>query len=232
MRPVIYATSDLHGYLPEPKSVPDCDILLIAGDTTPATDHSGWYQKRWINTVYRDWLYEVAEGPTKRIVIEVAGNHDFIYQEAPDDLLKLPRRYLQDGAAILPEWGLFIYGTPWTPTFGGWAFMRDDRDLEQVFNKIPAGVDILVSHGPPLGLCDRNVMGSHCGSHFLARRIREVWPSVVVCGHIHEAFGMAVTGAETEDGPCQTEIYNVSRVNFNYQPVNPFVEIQLQKGKQ
>ena len=39
-----------------------------------------------------------------------------------------------------------------TPEFYNWAFMRTCGDhIQEMWNKIPEGIDILVTHGPPLG---------------------------------------------------------------------------------
>ena len=47
------ATSDLHGSLPP---VPPCDVLVIAGDITPATNHDVDFQVHWLDTEFRRWL--------------------------------------------------------------------------------------------------------------------------------------------------------------------------------
>lgn len=39
-----------------------------------------------------------------------------------------------------------------TPKFCNWAFMKARGDpIQEVWSKIPDGIDILVTHGPPLG---------------------------------------------------------------------------------
>jgi Icc-related predicted phosphoesterase len=147
----------------------------------------------------------------------IAGNHDFFAEERPEAAESHLWTYLQDNEIEVE--GLRIYGTPWTPTFCNWAFMRSEGDLETIYAEIPTGIDILISHGPPQAYCDRNAMGDQCGSYALMRQIRSVKPRAVVCGHIHEAHGLR----RLQD----SDIYNVSRVNFNYRPVNPIVQIQL-----
>lgn len=52
-------------------------------------------------------------------------------------------------------------GTPWQPEFCKWAFNvpRGAACLEK-WNQIPANIDILISHTPPVGygdLCSSNV---------------------------------------------------------------------------
>jgi hypothetical protein len=49
----IVAIADLHGILPE---VPPCDLLLLAGDLTPVTNHGVQFQADWLATEFRVWL--------------------------------------------------------------------------------------------------------------------------------------------------------------------------------
>lgn len=51
------------------------------------------------------------------------------------------------------------------------------------------GIDILVTHGPPLGIGDRNANGEHCGCGDLIRRLETAPPRLHVFGHIHEGRG-------------------------------------------
>lgn len=212
MKPTIYATSDLHGMLPDPDRIPPCDIFLVAGDVTPVHNHNPAFQESWLHTHFAQWIGAIRAEHR----IWIAGNHDFVCQERPETQSHL-WTYLQDQAITVQ--GLKIYGTPWTPTFFNWAFMTSEDRLKTIYAEIPEGTDILISHGPPRGYCDLNRGGQRCGSLALYDRIKAVRPKAVVCGHIHEAFGRGTIG--------YTQIYNVSRVNFNYQPVNPVVQIEI-----
>nr|WP_320014603.1 metallophosphoesterase [uncultured Desulfobacter sp.] len=49
---------------------------------------------------------------------------------------------------------------------------------------------VLVVHTPPKGACDRVVKKIHAGSRNLARFIKDAAPSLVLCGHVHEDFGL------------------------------------------
>ena len=64
----IVAISDLHGQLP---TVPECDLLLIAGDICPVHNHKLFYQDIWLRSVFAAWLRQQR---AKRI-IGVWGNH-------------------------------------------------------------------------------------------------------------------------------------------------------------
>ncbi|XP_063422845.1 metallophosphoesterase MPPED2-like [Mytilus trossulus] len=58
--------------------------------------------------------------------------------------------YLQD--AMVTVCGINIYGSPWQPRFGCWAFnVIRGKEILQNWNYIPDNVDILITHGPPVG---------------------------------------------------------------------------------
>lgn len=206
----VVCVSDLHGVLP---AIPECDLLLIGGDVCPVTDHRLASQRSWLDTRFRGWLERV---PAKRI-IGTWGNHDFIAQEG--DLPDLPGEWLIDSAT---EWeGLTVWGSPWTPTFGDcdWAFMDEDRYLEDRWACIPDDTTILVTHGPPHGRCDMTDRGVRAGSESLERRASELRRlRLHLCGHIHEAYG--------ESG----NTVNASYMNLRYQPVNEPVVRSIHVG--
>lgn len=210
----ILAISDLHGLLPD---IEPCHILLIAGDICPdfwdgrSRDQQ---QRHWLNTKFRVWLEHI---PAERVV-GIAGNHDFVFEKP----WLLPRglrwTYLRDESTQVGD--LWIHGTPWVPSLPGWAFHGREPFLEARAQDIPR-CDVLLSHGPPYGYGDRVVNGSHVGDGFLNKHvIAEQRTPVIVCGHIHEAWGVYQT-------PEGVAILNVSHVNEKYDPDNtrPAVEI-------
>jgi Icc-related predicted phosphoesterase len=180
----IVALSDQHGVLPD---IPSCDLLLIAGDVCPISNHDLSFQANWLARDFRWWL---ARLPARKIVL-IAGNHDLVFQEQPHLIPRdLPATYLQDSRL---EWeGLRIWGTPWQPWFFDWAFNLYEDDLKTKWALIPDDTDILVVHGPPRGFGDgvpeRDGI-RRTGSPSLLERISEVRPKLVVYGHIHEGRG-------------------------------------------
>jgi len=209
----VAATADLHGYLPE---IPPCDVLLIAGDVCPVYDHSVGFQRRWLEGTFADWLGTLDAGT----IVGIAGNHDFAAQADPALMRGLPWRYLCDESTVVD--GIAVHGAPWTPRFNDWAFMRDDPDLGQVWARIPDDVDVLVTHGPPLGRGDLVVNGRHAGSETLAQRVAELDRlRLHVFGHIHEAGG-------SRDTLGAALVANVSHVDFHYRPARPPVVFELE----
>ena len=96
--------------------------------------------------------------------------------------------YLEDSAVELL--GLKVYGSPWQPFYGGWAFnLHRGPDLAAMWAKIPDDITILVTHGPPEGILDRNNWGENVGCRDLLGRVMELRPRLHVFGHIHEAAG-------------------------------------------
>jgi Icc-related predicted phosphoesterase len=206
------AISDLHGFLPD---VPPCDLLLIAGDVCPVEDHDLDFQRRWLAGPFSDWLDRLDAGE----IVGIAGNHDFIAEADPGLMRSLPWTYLCDESIDVD--GVRVHGSPWTPTFMAWAFMHDEEDLAAVWAGIPDEVDVLVTHGPPLGHGDLAVHGVHVGSGKLAERLAQLDRlRLHAFGHIHEAGG----SRDTLDGAT---IANVSYVDFDYRPAHPAAVFEL-----
>jgi Icc-related predicted phosphoesterase len=201
----IVAVSDLHGFLPE---IPPCDLLIVAGDICPdgvgsrAASEAPALQAAWFDRHVRPWLRRAPAAHT----VFTWGNHDFC-GESCDFKADRPGR-AADGAPVLlideatridlapgegRSGGVTIWASPWSNQFGGWAFMKRPRDLARVYDAIPEGTDIIVSHQPPYGYGDKTVElfgpADHAGSRELLAAIDRVGPRLVVCGHIHEAHG-------------------------------------------
>jgi hypothetical protein len=216
----VICISDTHNATPV---LPPGDILIHAGDLTA-------HGTRVELQAQLQWL--ASQPHAHKIVI--AGNHDILLDEATDERF-LTRKgdsvterreldwtgihYLQDEAVALelPIPGLEeqvrtinIYGSPQTPEFGNWAFQYPAiRDVWT--DRIPDNTDIVVVHGPPALYGDRDSETMSTtkakGDGYLLREIRRVKPKMVVCGHIHGAFGLAVIKHdETQDATGNLEM--------------------------
>ncbi|MFO0823795.1 MAG: metallophosphatase domain-containing protein [Gemmataceae bacterium] len=159
--------------------VHDGDVLVHAGDITrrgSLEDVEAF--DRWLGTL-----------PHKHKMI-ICGNHDFCFQErAAEARARITNAiYLEDSGCEID--GVSFYGSPWQPYFGGWAFnLPRGEELAKVWAKIPLGVDVLITHGPPAGILDRTWAGDLAGCQDLLERVRVVKPQLHVFGHIHEAAG-------------------------------------------
>ena len=199
----ICCLSDLHGNLPP--VLPTCDLVVIAGDICPDFWQGGpnpTAQAAWLGREFRAWLG--IQSP----VIGIWGNHDFVGQR-PDLVPDLPWTLLQDSGCVVKH--LKIWGTPWTPTFGRWAFMAEEDTLGTTFELIPPGTNVLLSHGPPRDRLDECIGGERVGSRSLRQAIQSQSDlDLVVCGHIHEARGISnLYGATLINASCVDERYRM-----------------------
>jgi len=180
--------SDTH-YYPVGQTIPDGDILIHAGDLTK----TGTYLQiakagAWIGSL-----------PHKHKIV-VAGNHDKLF-EKDYNLARLALgdghngiQYLQDQVAVIK--GLVFYGAPWSVEYHGWAFGNTPGTYESRsrWEKIPMGVDVLITHGPAKGILDKAPNGFPLGDSDLSLTIERVQPRIHVHGHIHHSYGMAQVG--------------------------------------
>ena len=217
----IMAVSDLHGNLEglDPKGA---DVVVIAGDISPLKKRGPWHindQKKWINKKFKAWT---ASYPDVRFVI-VPGNHDYfaIAQTLFPDVENDWSYEFSPNVSFLIDSGVEIngvkfYGSPWVPIISHtWAFEAEHDELKDWFSKIPAGLDVLVTHSPPrIPDCDVDCSlqtdSTHFGSHELAEAIAEKQPRFVFCGHIH-------SGQHGGIDLGSSKIYNVARVDEKYE---------------
>ena len=170
---LIDCVSDLHGF----RSVlSGGDVLIICGDLT-SRDRKEEYDGfiLWLNKL------------PYRCKIVIAGNHDGLIEKGIVTIGNGQNvHYLCDSG--LEFEGLKIWGSPYTPTFGKWNFMRNRGDeIKKHWDLIPSDVDILVTHGPPYGIFDETIDGIHAGCEDLRVAVQErVKPRIHCFGHIHE----------------------------------------------
>lgn len=194
----VVATSDTHNNYPD---IPPCDIFIHAGDLTSRGT------REELDAAF-GWISKV---PAEYKVV-IAGNHDFELQKGYKT--KYDIVYLEDSLVELK--GLKIYGSPWTPMFHNWAFMHSRDKMYKVWENVPSGLDILVTHGPPAGIMDRTGT-DHAGCSALTNLVMYKPPIIHIFGHIHEGYGRVI-------GP-NTTFANVSFVglgaDMKARPANP-----------
>ena len=182
---VIVCVSDTHNTTP---ALPPGDLLLHAGDLT---------EKGSLAELQAQLTWLDAQPHTYKVVI--AGNHDLLLDaavekgagESPAELDWGSIIYLQDRPVTLDfptGHVLTVYGAPWTPRFGKWAFQHPPKS-DVWTDAVPAHVDILLTHGPPQCHLDRNTYGARLGCPHLLRELYRARPRLVVFGHVHEGYG-------------------------------------------
>lgn len=199
-------TSGLDGIVPKKGT----DIVVIAGDVMGAGMDSDEAGERWLRNVFFKWAEEI--GSKGVDVVLTAGNHDrYLFRRwkagRSEDWPKNVH-YLIDKAETVK--GLKIYGTPWcTNNQRAKRFECTEKEAGEHFRKIPSGLDLLISHSPPLVVGEKVDMGErgfHEGSAALSEAILKAKPKLCVCGHVHSGSRKPVVLGDTM-------ILNVSRVD-------------------
>ena len=150
--------------------------------------------------------------------ILVAGNHDRSLEKGVFGLNKLSSTftsiiYLEN--KLIEIEGLKIYGSPFTPTFNDWFFMRNLNSLNKMWENSPNDVDILITHGPPKYILDLSEDKFHnleyCGDKTLFNYVHRCQPQHHIFGHIHNSKNCINTGTRALKG-LRTQFHNVSCV--------------------
>ncbi len=224
-------THNAHGSIP---ILPPGDVLVHAGDFTDV----GLPQDI---DAFCGWLAKQTQFQHK---VVIAGNHDLSldaesYADAwkrfghkqmhpvQEQIAKLKSvcHYLHDSAIDIQ--GIRFYGSPYQPRFYDWAFNLDRGNvIRSKWAQIPTDVDVLITHGPPLGHGDRCSHGGNEGCIELLDWVEKFAPKVHVFGHIHEGYGVTTNG--------RTTFVNASTLNLAYdvRKPNPPVIIDLPLGQQ
>ena len=164
-------------------SVPDGDVLVHSGDAL-------WRGEHRELIMFAQW-FKALPHPIK---IFVPGNHDRIFE----DHQLLARQEMGDSVHVLinQEMNLFgkkVWGSPYTPMFNNWSFMRYRGPLiKDVWDMIPADTDILITHGPPHGILDHvpyTNSNAGCEELMLKFKNKDIKPEIHMFGHIHESYG-------------------------------------------
>lgn len=159
-------THGMHGLLGD---LPPADLIVHSGDVGMAGTEEEIMD-------FLNWFLDLPY----RYKVFVPGNHDSCLQGACVEGLD-DNCFILNYNDIVVE-GLRIYGVT--------AFVEDSisgKDRRHIM-MIPPDTDILVTHQPPYGILDF-ANDIHYGSHALLKQICEVRPPIVLCGHIHDAYG-------------------------------------------
>lgn len=132
----------------------------------------------WAETVAR-W----AHGNPDLVV--VPGNHD------PENAKPW------EGVRVHERRGLRILAVPVIPIlykFPTWTHEHSETRIAAMLDPFRGErFDVIASHAPPHGVCDRAVGGRSLGSHALRAFAEEVEFRLWLCGHVHEQRGASAT---------------------------------------
>lgn len=230
--------SDCHGYLPNISS--EFDLLLIAGDITPA--EWGFGSKKvqwdWLINKFKDWFTSLPFKTSASKVFLIPGNHDKVFENITEaERLELKLILGPHFELLIHEEKTFeylenddlkqlrIFGTPYCKMFGSWSFMKYDSFLETAFAEIPENLDILITHDPPalngMGkITQGRQTGKEAGNEILAKYVLEKKPKYVFSGHIH-------SGNHKFEEYKGIKMANVSHVDETYTPVYGVLTFEL-----
>lgn len=203
----LVAVSDTHGFHRQLR-VPDGDVFIHAGDFML----SGNADELELVRDFNAWLGEL---PHKTKLV-TCGNHDRFFEGYSAEARSFICNARLVGDAQVVVEGIRFWLSPWTPRFpegsNYWAFMRQRSAMHYVWDAVPIGIDVLVTHGPPQGILDEVPGGELAGDYALRRAVFDhIKPRIHFFGHIHEGRG------ETEVAGIQ--FANVTQVDGAYRPV-------------
>ena len=204
--------------------IPDGDVLIHAGDFTATSADDEIVH-------FTNFLGKIAHKFTHVVVI--AGNHEISFdpltwnkggpmvaafkawmgrnplsgRSNPEKSKQLLSNctYLENETIQL--YGINIYGSPTTPTHHDLGFNKSrGEDILNEWNRIPNDTDILITHGPPLGIGDLCTSGYRAGcAELLSTVLDRVHPKFHVFGHIHEDAGVFKCGGTTFVNPASCD---------------------------
>lgn len=173
-------THSYHGLLEVPK---DIDMVIFSGDCSNPRDP---YRNESEVRNFLTWFHFL----NIKYKIMIAGNHDTCIEKGLVDKLAIQSLgiiYLENDFTIIE--GIKIFGSPYTPTFGDWVFMKARDKIYKIWEIIPDDTDIIVVHGPPKGILDlsynRDNELEFCGCLALKKRVLNIQPRLCLYGHIH-----------------------------------------------
>ena len=209
----IVCISDTHGEH-EAVRLPAGDVLVHAGDCTAHGSRDDY-------CAFIEWL---ASQPHEHKIF-IGGNHDSYLESHPTETAALAvhkqLHYLCDSGIELE--GVKFWGSPITPQFHDWSFMRNEQEIKAHWALIPEETQILITHGPVWGVLDlvkrSETYSENTGCPSLAERVEQVQPEYHLFGHIHEGYGKFIKGS--------TQFLNISTMNVNYKIQNPPVVFEI-----
>lgn len=195
-----------------PSVFKEIDVVVHSGD---CSNHINPYLNE---AEVRDFIQWYSSVPVKH-KIYVAGNHDMSIERrlvTKEHFTEVGIIYLENSEVVID--GVKFYGSPHTPTFGSWAFMKARDKMHPVWQAVPDDTDVLITHGPPKGIrdlsYDRQGNLEMCGCLSLAKRCFELKETLkLVCfGHIHNMKGIDTNQGTSQYDRAKTVFSNAACV--------------------
>lgn len=213
--------SDLHGKY-DRLQVPNGDLLIVSGDLLDVESPIPQItQLRSFNT----WLGHL---PHEHKIV-IAGNHDKCCEELQkEEVQKILHNsiYLQDSIANVK--GLKIYGSPYSiiGDSDNRAFQhpRGAEELKRTWEKIPSGLDVLITHTPPKGFHDEGE-----GCQHLIEAVMEKKPLYHIFGHYHTEHGVSVYYHENMR---KTTFINACSLSEGYYPIQRAIVFDMEHTRE
>lgn len=196
----LFCISDTHGSVPPIPT--DCDFVLHGGDICQS------------DPTHVDELANLLHQSGKPALV-IEGNHDTLHPINRDfvdrctkdeqnslrvDVGNRLRKVCDERVRFLRDECAEIEGLGTVYAFG-WHGNRFAFDWDSVYRGQDKQIDILMVHQPPAGDGDGDETDDYWRSKALSVTLREFCrrkkPALVVCGHVHAAFGIYRIGETT-----------------------------------
>lgn len=174
----------------------DIDMIIHAGDESNYYDVYRNEQEFWD---FLEWFRDI----DVKFKVLIAGNHSSFINKNTKIVREACKKaeiiYLEN--ELIEINGIKIWGSPYSPTFGDWYFMKSRDKMHDIWQNIPGGIDILVTHTPPKGILDlsfdREGTLEFCGCKSLMSHVKRIKPKYHIFGHIHTMEGIDNAGTRT-----------------------------------
>lgn len=217
--------SDTHGFHNQIDIPRDIDITVFCGD---CSNYPNPYQNENEIRLFMEWYRRI---PVKHKLM-TWGNHDTSAALGLIDPSRYPEITVLNHSGVTIN-GLNFFGSPWTPRFGEWAFMKSRNKMAVIWDSIPDGVDILITHGPPKGVLDlafdiedsNNIVQVGCKS--LMNTVRRINPMIHAFGHIHDYKTLNNYGVFETNDELKTKFVNCAVFSHGDRIIRPGFTLEI-----
>lgn len=181
----IWHISDTHGYHEQLIIPSDVDWVIHSGDFSNFYDV---YKNEQEALTFLHWYGNL----DIKIKILIAGNHDAyahsVSKKFKEWCVHYNIIYLENSYITINN--IKIFGSPNTPQFGDWYFMKNRAKMDKHWANVDEDVDIFIVHGPPKNILDISENFDKtlisCGCNALKNHIlNRIKPKLCLFGHIH-----------------------------------------------